>query len=153
MDTQGGLRATMRRGLVLALALLGKFAGSDGVLLSEPGAVLARLVLRRGVRWFAGRGCPVTGNDACALVAALARPGRSSTDPADHKTLLEIFNQTQGEFWRKETTWTKGILKGLDPCDNPVFFKGLICTGQLLDEGRKVPCRPDFKPYHQPEIK
>jgi len=123
---------------VLALALLGKCAESDGVVLSQPGAVLARLVLRRGVRWCAGRGRPVTASDACALVAALARPGRGSTDPADHKTLLDIFNQTQGEFWREGTTWTKGILKGHDPCDNPVFFKGLICTGMLLDEGRKV---------------
>mmetsp|Transcript_31809 Transcript_31809/g.75580 ORF Transcript_31809/g.75580 Transcript_31809/m.75580 type:complete len:258 (+) Transcript_31809:91-864(+) len=74
---------------------------------------------------------------ALALLA-LARPGRSSTDPADHQTLLEIFNHTRGAFWREGTTWTKGIRLGRDPCDNPDFFKGLICTGMLLDEGRKV---------------
>lgn len=88
----------------------------------------------------------LTASDACVLVAALARPGRSSTDPADHQTLLEIFNHTRGAFWREGTTWTKGIRLGRDPCDNPDFFKGLICTGMLLDEGRKVPCPPRQRP-------
>jgi len=51
---------------------------------------------------------------------------------------MELYNTTGGETWLETTRWTKGIRKGLDPCDSPDYYQGISCSGQQLDPDRKV---------------
>mmetsp|Transcript_49645 Transcript_49645/g.121197 ORF Transcript_49645/g.121197 Transcript_49645/m.121197 type:complete len:265 (-) Transcript_49645:296-1090(-) len=60
------------------------------------------------------------------------------TAAPDLNVLLSLYNLTNGTQWRDGFTWTKGVGRGLDPCDSVEFFKGLDCSGNRNDPDRRV---------------
>jgi len=60
------------------------------------------------------------------------------THPDDQKALYDLFNSTNGHEWSEGFRWVRGISQGMDPCDSPEFFKGLTCSGTLLEPNRRA---------------
>ena len=77
---------------------------------------------------------------AAAVVAAAVLLMRADalTHPADKAMVLTLYNLTRGDEWREGFRWTRGVLTGLDPCDDEEFFKGLSCTGEYGDPDRRA---------------
>jgi len=60
------------------------------------------------------------------------------TAPDDYTALRNLYDLTNGTYWREGFTWTFGFDNNYDPCDDTDFFKGLACSGNPGDADRKV---------------
>mmetsp|Transcript_27397 Transcript_27397/g.56071 ORF Transcript_27397/g.56071 Transcript_27397/m.56071 type:complete len:273 (+) Transcript_27397:99-917(+) len=72
------------------------------------------------------------------LLLAFATSSTAVTNADDKQALIDLFHATNGNEWTEGFRWARGVEIDLDPCDDSEFFKGVSCTGTLLEPDRRV---------------